>query len=60
MVMASNGGFSYGDVYSMPVYLRRFYLKELEEWKSKEAEQTKKGSNYTPPTIPKRPAVTKK
>jgi hypothetical protein len=58
--MASNGGFDYDTVYTMPVYLRRFYIKELEEWKKKEAEHAKKGAPNTPPNIPKRPAVGKK
>jgi hypothetical protein len=34
-----NGGFQFSDVYGMPVYLRRFYIKKLTEAKKSEAEQ---------------------
>ena len=36
MLYASHGSFTYHDIYSMPVQLRRFYLKQLEEFKEKE------------------------
>jgi len=58
--MASNGGFDYDTVYTMPVYLRRFYMKELEKWKKKEAEHAQGSKNTTPPNVPKRPAISKK
>jgi len=58
--MASEGGFDYGTVYDMPVYLRRFYMKELEDWKKREAEYAKNGGNTTPPSVPKRPAIAQK
>ena len=31
LVYHSKGGFTYNDVYSMPVYLRVFYIKKLEK-----------------------------
>lgn len=31
-----NGGFSFEQLYTMPVYLRNFYVKQLEEVKVKE------------------------
>ena len=31
LVYHSNGGFSYQDVYHMPVYLRIFYIKRLQK-----------------------------
>ena len=37
----SNGAFTFQDVYNMPVYLRRFYTKQLEEAKLKESEAMK-------------------
>jgi hypothetical protein len=42
----SNGGFTFDQVYHMPVYLRTFYMKQLEDAKAKEAELA------TPPSRP--------
>jgi len=39
-------GFSYSDLYNMPVYLRQFYIKELNkqiEMENKEIEKAKQG-----------------
>lgn len=33
-----NGGFSFEQLYTMPIYLRNFYIKQLEEVKKKENE----------------------
>ena len=38
----SNGSFTHSDVYTMPVYLRRFYLNELVEYKTEEKSQIDK------------------
>jgi len=35
----SNGGFTQSEVYALPVYLRRFYLKKLVDAKKQEASQ---------------------
>lgn len=37
MAYFSEGAFSYTEIYNMPVYLRTFYLKQLQD--VKEAEQ---------------------
>jgi hypothetical protein len=60
--MASEGAFSFSDVYDMPTYLRRFYIKELEEWKKQQREfaDPKHGSLVTPPPIKKVSQRTKK
>jgi hypothetical protein len=44
MVQFSNG-FTWSEVYHMPVYLRRFYFKKLVEMKKKEAEEYKKAQS---------------
>jgi hypothetical protein len=48
LVYYSNGGFTHNEVYNMPIYLRAFYIKQLEEAKREEAEAvksaTKKGN----------------
>lgn len=41
MVQFSNG-FTWYEVYSMPLYLRRFYFQKLVDLKKKEAEENKK------------------
>jgi hypothetical protein len=45
----SNGGFTFEQVYHMPVYLRTFYIKHLEETKQKESEMAQpqsKGKSF--------------
>lgn len=37
----SNGAFDFEQAYNMPVYLRNFHMKQLEETKNKEAEAYK-------------------
>ena len=44
MVQFSNG-FTWSEVYHMPVYLRRFYFNKLVEMKKKEAEEVKKAQS---------------
>jgi hypothetical protein len=44
MVQFSNG-FTWSEVYHMPVYLRRFYFNKLVEMKKKEAEEMKKAQS---------------
>ena len=44
MVQFSNG-FTWSEVYYMPVYLRRFYFNKLVELKKKEAEEMKKSQS---------------
>lgn len=45
MAYYSNGAFSFEQVYNMPVYLRTFHMKQLEETKKREAEQVKQVSS---------------
>lgn len=44
----SNGGFTFDQVYNMPVYLRTFYLKQLEDAKRQEADAVKSVGKKTP------------
>lgn len=41
MAYHSNGAFDFQQVYNMPVYLRNFYMKQLEDVKKKEADAVK-------------------
>lgn len=40
----SNGGFTHSEVYDLPVYLRRFYLRKLTTTKQDEAAQQEAAS----------------
>ena len=46
-------GFTHSDVYSMPVYLRNFYYKQLNETKKKENEEVKKANQKSKVTNPR-------
>jgi len=38
-------GFTWSDVYFMPIHLRNFYFKQLVDFKKKEAEENKKAQS---------------
>lgn len=42
MVTYGKGGWTYSDLYNMPVYLRMYYMRKLSDAISKEAEATKR------------------
>jgi len=42
MVYYGEGGFTFSDLYTMPVYLKRFYLSQLVEAKKKERTEVEK------------------
>jgi hypothetical protein len=42
MAYHSNGAFDFDQLYHMPVYLRTFHLKQLEDIKQRESEEMKK------------------
>ena len=52
LVYHSNGGFTYSDVYHMPVYLRTFYIRKLQKMfddqKKQHEKEMKKVSARTP------------
>jgi hypothetical protein len=43
----SNGGFTHGEIYHMPIYLRRFYIKKLVDVKKQESAQYESASKNT-------------
>ena len=47
-------GFTFSDVYNMPVHLKNFYLREFMDLKKKEKEQIDNAQQKPPPTIPRR------
>lgn len=42
--MASKGGFDFNALYNMPLYLRRFYFKLMDEYIIKENERIEQAS----------------
>tara|TARA_R100001377_G_scaffold31791_2_gene17360 strand:- start:4792 stop:4956 length:165 start_codon:yes stop_codon:yes gene_type:complete len=46
-------GFTHSDVYGMPIYLRNFYFKKLNEVKKKENEEVKKANQKSKVTNPR-------
>lgn len=50
MAYHSNGAFDFQQVYNMPVYLRTFHMKQLEETKAKEAEVVKSAQKSSRPS----------
>ena len=47
-------GFTFSDVYDMPVHLKNFYLREFMDLKKKEKEQIDSANQKQQPTIPRR------
>jgi hypothetical protein len=50
MAYYSNGAFDFQQVYNMPVYLRTFHMKQLEDAKIKEAEAVKSAQKSSRPS----------
>lgn len=50
MAYYSNGAFDFQQAYNMPVYLRTFHMKQLEEAKTKEAEAVKSAQKSNRPS----------
>jgi hypothetical protein len=60
LVHYSNGGFTYKDVYHMPVYLRTFYIKRLQKIfdnQKKEHDKAARKAKAAQSKSPKRPNV---
>ena len=47
-------GFTFSDVYNMPVHLKNFYLREFMDFKKKEKEQIDNAQPKPQSTIPRR------
>ena len=65
LVHYSNGGFTYKDVYHMPVYLRTFYIKRLqkhfkEQKKEHDKAMKKSKSNARRPSPKKPPRISRR
>lgn len=50
MAYYSNGAFDFQQVYNMPIYLRTFHMKQLEEAKIKEADAVKSAQKSSRPS----------
>ena len=45
IVFHGNGGYSWGEIYNMPIWLRNFTFKKIEEWYKKQEEAQNKQQN---------------
>ena len=45
MLLYQVKGFTHKELYNMPLYLRKFYIKEYKEWKKAENENAKSEQN---------------
>ena len=59
LVYNSNGGFTHDEVYTMPVFLRYFYIQMLIEQKERENKQTTQAQDDVVRKSPSRPIVKK-
>lgn len=52
-----NGGFSFNDVYNMPIITRRFFIRKIKDIHDKQAEDREKAEKEMKSRIPKMPRV---
>ena len=52
------GGFNHSEVYNMPTYLRRFYIKKAQEFYDNEKKEYDKANKKSSPGI-SRPGITR-
>jgi len=45
LVFSGGGGFTFGDVYNLPLHIRRMYVNQLADIKKKEQEQIQKANS---------------
>jgi hypothetical protein len=51
MIYYGHGGFTFSDLYEMPVYLRNFYFRKMADVKNKEAEANNPKQQNIPDTV---------
>ena len=51
IVFHGKGGYSWNDIYNMPIWLRRFTFKEIQEFYEKEQESYKKATQKGTSTL---------
>lgn len=62
LVYYGNGGFLYSEVYNMPIHIRRFHIRKINDLHEKHNEEHRKAmetSNRTAQSIPKMPNIPK-
>ena len=60
LIYHSNGGFSYTDIYHMPVYLRTFYIRKLSKMHSDQKADHEKAMKAQQSTMAKAPKMRKR
>jgi hypothetical protein len=56
LIYNSNGGFTHDEVYTMPIYLRYFYLRRLKEQRETENKQMKDAEHVPSGVVSKTPS----
>jgi len=56
LIYNSNGGFTHDEVYTMPIFLRYFYLRMLIEQRENENKEAKSGEHVPSGNVPKTPS----
>ena len=61
MAYHSGGGFTFTEIYNLPIWMRRFYFKELEDQIKKENDAQKRASKGKSPNMskPRMPSVSR-
>ena len=57
MLVYHMSGFTHDDVYTMPIYLRRFYWNQLVEQRTKENKEQEKAAKQQQSQMPKMPKI---
>jgi len=57
LVYFSNGGFTHTEVYYLPVWLRRYYLKKIADIKTKEKDAVEKASKSSSSRTINKPSI---
>lgn len=57
IVFHGKGGYDYGTIYNMPIWMRNFTFQKIEEFYDKEAKANDTSQTLTKDDIPKGPAI---
>ena len=55
IIFYAKGGFTFSEIYDLPVYLRQFYYQELLDTRKKENQEAKKAQRKNKPQVSRPP-----
>ena len=53
----SGGGFTFSDVYNLPVHIRKYYTRKLSDRIQKQNEEANQTSSQSSPQLPRGPKI---